>query len=417
MKRLAQLGGTTTAGDAVHAARLALRRRGVVEGPALEAYEASLAKATGAASAISFSAGRVGLYGILRGLAIGEGDEVIVPLPTHVVVTNAVRYTGATPVYADCRLTDFNVDPDAVGAAISPRTRALLVQHTFGVPADMEPLLALASEHGVALIEDCVHALGATWRGRAVGGIGLAGFFSTEETKVISTTMGGAVVTSDDGLAGYLRRFQDECPPPPAALARRRLAKLALYHVLTEPHLHVVTRPAYELFGGRNPLPVPTTPEELAGERPPRYEERLAAGQAELALRQLARLGENLAHRRAIATAYERALAPLGFAAPEVAADVEPAWVRYPVRVADRGTAVRALRRHTVPGTWFTSVQEEAIRPTINGYVAGTCPRAETAARELVNLPTHERVRLEDVEALAHALAGVDPAETRDNPS
>jgi dTDP-4-amino-4,6-dideoxygalactose transaminase len=410
VRRLAQLGGTTTGGDAAHALALAARRRGLIEGPALARYEDELARHSGADHALSFAAGRVALFGILRGLGIGRGDEVIVPLPTHIVVTNAVRYTGATPVYVDCRLTDFNIDPEAAAAAIGPGTRAILVQHTFGVPADMEPLLALAGEHGIALIEDCVHALGATWRGRGVGGIGRAGFFSTEETKVISTTMGGAAVTSDQDLAEYLRRFQDECPAPGPSLTRRRLAKLALYHVLTEPHVHVATRPAYELFGGRNPLPVPTSPEELAGERPPEYEQRLAAGQADLALRQLARLGENLAHRRAIARAYAEALAPLGFEPPAVAPDAEPAWVRYPVRVADRDAAIRALRRRTVPGTWFTSVQEEAVRPTINGYVEGSCPRAEQAARELVNLPTHGRVTAADVTRLVEVVSELQPA-------
>jgi dTDP-4-amino-4,6-dideoxygalactose transaminase len=410
VRRLAQLGGTTTRGDAARAVALAARRTALVDGPALIRYEEEVARWAGAAHAISFAAGRIGLFGILRGLGVGPGHEVIVPVPTHIVVTNAVRYTGATPVYVDCRLTDFNVDPEQVAAAIGPRTRAVLVQHTFGIPADMEALLGMTGERDVPLVEDCVHALGATWRGRPVGGIGVAGFFSTEETKIISTTMGGAAVTGDDELAEHLRRFQRECPPPGRSLTRRRLAKLALYHVLTEPHVHTVTRPAYELFGGRNPLPVPTSPEELAGERPPEYEQRLAAGQADIGLRQLARLDGNLAHRRAIAAEYAAALGPHGFAPPVVADDAEPAWVRYPVRVADRDAAIRVLRRHVVPGTWFTSVQEEAVRPTINGYAAGSCPRAETAARELINLPTHQRVTPDDARALAKVVARLEPA-------
>jgi perosamine synthetase len=409
-RRIAQLGGTTSAGDAAHALALAARPGRLIDGPAIERYEAELARRVGADAAISFGAGRIALFGMLRELGVGPGHEVVVPLPTHIVVTNAVKYVGATPVYADCRLADFNVDPERMAAAIGPQTRALLVQHTFGIPADMEPLLELAREHELPLIEDCVHALGATWRGRPVGGIGTAGFFSTEETKVISTTMGGAAVTSDPGLGQRMRAFQRECPPPGRSLTARRLAKLSVYHVLTQPHLHTATRPVYELFGGRNPLPVPTSAEELAGERPAQYEERLAAGQAEIGLSQLERLDENLAHRRRMAAEYTAALGPMGFIAPVVAYDAEPAWVRYPVRVANRDAAIRALRRRTVPGTWFTSVQEEAVRPTINGYVAGTCPRAEQAARELVNLPTHPRVSAKDVAAIVDAMSNVQPA-------
>jgi len=409
-RRIAQLGGTTSAGDAARALALAARPRRLIDGPAIERYEAELARCVGAESAVSFGAGRIALFGMLRELGVGAGDEVIVPLPTHIVVTNAVKYLGATPVYADCRLTDFNVDPERAAALIGPRTKALLVQHTFGIPADMESLLALAAEHELPLIEDCVHALGATWRGRPVGGIGTAGFFSTEETKIISTTMGGAGVTSDPRLAEGLRAFQRECPAPSRSLTARRLVKLAAYYVLTQPHIHTAARPAYELLGGYQPLPVPTSEEELAGERPDHYEERLAAGQAEIALRQLAHLGENVAHRRRVAAAYTAALGPMGFVAPVVADDAEPAWVRYPVRVADREAAIRALRRRTVPGTWFTSVQEEAVRPTINGYVAGTCQQAETAARELVNLPTHPRVSAKDVAAIVEAMSSVEPA-------
>jgi perosamine synthetase len=409
-RRIAQLGGTTSAGDAGRALVLAARPGRLIEGPAIERYEAALARSVGAEHAISFGAGRIALFGILRELGVGEGDEVIVPLPTHIVVTNAVKYLGAKPVYADCRLADYNIDPDGVAALIGPRTRALLVQHTFGIPADMEKLLAVTAENDVPLIEDCVHALGATWRGRPVGGIGRAGFFSTEETKIISTTMGGAGVTSDDRLAEGVRAFQRECPPPGRSLTARRLVKLALYYVLTEPHVHTAARPAYEALGERQPLPVPTSEAELAGERPEHYEERLAAGQAEIALAQLARLGENLAHRRRVAAEFAAALGPMGFVAPVVADDAEPAWVRYPVRVADREAAIRTLRRHIVPGTWFTSVQEEAVRPTINGYVAGTCPQAERAARELVNLPTHPRVGAKDVAAIVEAMSSLEPA-------
>jgi perosamine synthetase len=409
-RRTAQLGGTTNAGDAVRALALAARPRRLMEGPALERYEAELARCVGADFAISFGAGRVALYGILRELGVGEGDEVIVPLPTHIVVTNAVSYLGAQPVYADCRLTDFNIDPEGLAALIGPRTKAILVQHTFGIPGDLEVLLAIAAERELPLIEDCVHALGATWRGRPIGGIGTAGFFSTEETKIISTTMGGAGVTSDPQLAERVRAFQRECPPPRRSLTARRLAKLALYYVLTEPHVHTVTRPVYELLGGYQPLPVPTSDEELAGERPEHYEERLAAGQAEIALRQLARLDQNIAHRRRVAAEYAARLGPLGFSAPVVADDADPAWVRYPVRVRDRDAAIEALRRRTVPGTWFTSVQEEAIRPTLNGYAAGACPNAERAARELVNLPTHPRVGTGDVAAIVEAMSSVEPA-------
>lgn len=413
-RHLAQLGGTTTTGDAALAAAHAVRRSPRASGPQIRCYEQGLARVAGVEHAVVFGSGRVALFAILEALGAGGGTEVIVPLPTHVVVPNAVRYLGATPVYADCRLSDYNVDPDAVEAAISPRTRAVLVQHTFGNPADLERLLDIAQRRDVPLVEDCVHALGASWRGRPVGSVGVAGFFSTEETKIVSTTMGGAAVTSDLVLEQRLREFQAACPAPDPALVRGRLAKLAIYHVLMHPRAHRLVRPLYELGGGRNPLPQPTTAEELAGKRPERYEERLAAGQAELGSRQLARLDANLVQRERVADRYAAGLAPLGFAPPAVAPESRPAWVRYPVRVADRPAAERVLRKWIVPGTWFTSVQEEAVDPAINGYRPGSCPRAELAARQLVNLPTHPRVTAADADCIIEAMAAVEPAAGQD---
>jgi perosamine synthetase len=404
-RRLAILGGTTTWGDCAAALRLLVDVRSLVKGPALVEYERAFADRIGVRHALAFAHGRVGLYGLLRSLGVGPGDEVLVPLPTHVVVANAVRYTGAAPVFVDCRADSWNIDLEQVERLVTPRTRALLLQHTFGTPADIDGALALGHSHGFDVIEDCVHALGATHRCRPVGSFGRAAFFSTEETKTISSTMGGMVVTADDELAERLRGFQATCRWPGRWLAARYLLKLVGYHVLTQPRLHRYTRPAYEALGRRNPLPGPTSSDEREGRRPSTYEERLSNAQAALALRQLRRLDENLAHRRRIAEVYATHLAPLGGGPPARDDADEPAFVRYPLRVPDRAAAVRAIAPHAVPGLWFTSVLEEAETPAHGGYRSSTCPTAEDAARTLVNLPTHLRVTEDDAAIIARAAA------------
>jgi len=201
-RRNALLGGTTTRHDVATALRCLALPASLADGTAVETLETSFAASTGAGHAVSFAAGRVGLYGILRCLGIGAGDEVLVPVPTHIVVANAVRYTGAQPVYVDCDLSSYNIDVAQAQERLTPRTRALLVQHTFGVPADVEQARDLALRNGLYLIEDCVHALGAAIGNGQVGTFGHAAFFSTEETKTISTTMGGIVTTGDAELAG-----------------------------------------------------------------------------------------------------------------------------------------------------------------------------------------------------------------------
>jgi dTDP-4-amino-4,6-dideoxygalactose transaminase len=342
----------------------------------------------------------------LRALGVGPGDEILLQVPTHIVVANAIRYTGATPVYVDCDRSTYNMNLEQAERRVTPRTKALVLQHTFGIPADMDAVRTLSERHGIEIIEDCVHALGATYRGKQVGSFGRAAFFSTEETKTISTTMGGMVVTGDDRLAAKLRAFQMECAPAPRPLTRRYLLKLLAYHVLSAPTIHRYPRALYELIGRRNPLPQATTPTELRGGRPAGYERRLSNAQAAIGLSQLRTLRSNLAHRREVSEIYVRRLANLGFEPPRPPEAAVPAYVRFPIWVPDRAVAVATARAHAVLGTWFTSVLEESTSPAAGGYEPGTCPQAELAARHLVNLPTHPRVTRRDAELIAAALGG-----------
>ena len=413
-RRLALLGGTTAGSDCLVALRYLASPRQLVRGPAIAAYERAFADEIGVRFAFSFSSGRVGLYGLLRGLGIGGGDEVLLQVPTHIVVANAIRYAGATPAYSDCGLDTYTMDLEDAERRITSRTRALLLQHTFGIPVDMDAALALARRYGLVVIEDCVHSLGARYAGRPAGSLGKAAFFSTEETKTISSTMGGMVVTDDADLADRLRAFQAGCAWPAPSLAARYVLKLVLYHLLSQPHIHHRSRPLYERLGRRHGLPRPTSPQETRGLKPPNFEQRLSNAQAALALRQLRRLTPNLEHRAATARAYSAAL-PDSFA-PRPPVGAEPAYVRYPVWVNDRAAAIRAVAPHSVLGTWFTSVLEESASPAAGAYAPGSCPRAELAATHLVNLPTHLRVQAGDVEAISSALSGLVSTPSRRDP-
>ena len=403
-RRVTVLSGTTTFIDCLVALCYLIDRRQLVQGPAIAEYEQAFARQVGVRYAYSFCHGRVGLYGLLLGLGIGPGDEVLLQVPTHIVVANAIRYTGARPVYVDCQLDNYNMDLEQAEQRITPRTKLLMLQHTFGIPVELDAALNLARRHGLEVIEDCVHALGATYDGRPVGSFGRAAFFSTE-VKTISTTMGGMVVTDDAELAAHMQAFQQRCACPPAWLTARYILKLVLYHCLTEPHLYHYTRTIYELFGRRNPLPQATASEEGRGDRPANYEQRFSNAQAVLGLRQLRRLEKNLAHRRATAAAYSVRLSEAGFDVPRPPAKAEPAFARYPVWVEDPDVTRRMAARHATLGTWFTSVLEEADAPAYGDYEMGSCPRAEAAARHLINLPTHLRVSTHDVESIVSAVA------------
>jgi dTDP-4-amino-4,6-dideoxygalactose transaminase len=145
----------------------------------------------------------------LAAAGIGEGDEVIVPDYTFFATASAVATVNAIPVPVDIDPDTFCIDPDAAERAIGPRTRAIIAVHLAGHPADLDRLGDLCTRHGLALIEDCAHAHGSSWRGQPVGGHGTAGTFSFQQSKLITAGEGGAIVARDDATAARIRSFAD----------------------------------------------------------------------------------------------------------------------------------------------------------------------------------------------------------------
>ena len=408
MRRLLATIGGTDLGDLRLALRLLLQPGRLIQGPVIETYERAFAAEVGAQCAVSFASGRVALYAILRALGVGQGDDVLLSVPTHIVVANAIRYVGARPVFVDCDPATYGMDLDMAERLITPASRVLLVQHTFGIPIDLDHASELARRRGLVLVEDCVHALGARYGGRSVGSVGRAAFFSTEETKTITSTMGGMAVTNDPDLGARMRDIQAEAEWPSRSLTARFVAKLAWRHVLTQPDIHPYTKPLYMFLRRAGFVPGPTSMTEAQGDRPAHYLQRLTNAQAALALRQLRRLEANVAHRNAAAAVYERRLRPAGLRLTDPPPGAIPVYLRYPVWVRDRDATVRAAASRAMLGRWFTSVLEECVRPEDGGYVPGLAPHAEEAARHLINLPTHRRVRLDDIEAITRSVIATE---------
>jgi perosamine synthetase len=411
LRHIALLGGTADFNDFLYTLpRLALPLN-FNSGKTIEKYENFFADLNHCKHGITFSSGRVGLFGLLKSFGIGEGDEVLLHVPSHIVVPNAIRYTGAKPVYTDCNLNDYNIDVQKAKEKITSKTKAIILQHTFGIPADISGVLKLAEENNLIVIEDCVHALGGTYEGKFLGSFGTASFFSTEETKMISTTMGGIVLTDDSTLSEKMKEFRTECAVPEFWLTYKYLLKFSLYYLLLQPYVHKYARAVYEFFGNRLPLPRPTTYDELIGEKPSKYLVRFSNVQSEIGLRQLKHLQENLTHRRKIAQLYNERLQELKLKRVIIPEHSNPSYVRYPVWVRDRKEAERRFKKYGVLGLWFTSVLEEAVDPANVGYEKGSCPNAEAASKHLINLPNHLRVSERDAVRLLSIIQDLIPSE------
>ena len=153
--------------------------------------------------------GTVGLRLALMAVGIEAGDEVIVPPYTFLATASAVLEANATPVFADLDLETFNIDPAAVEAAITPRTRAIIPVHLAGLPVDLDAILDIARRHNLVVIEDAAHAHGAEYRGRRVGAIGALGMFSFQSSKNLCSGEGGILLTNDDELAERVRSIHN----------------------------------------------------------------------------------------------------------------------------------------------------------------------------------------------------------------
>jgi dTDP-4-amino-4,6-dideoxygalactose transaminase len=181
----------------------------VVQGPYVEQFEGKFCEFTGAKHSVATSSCTTALHIAVAALGLAPGDEVLVPAFTWVSTANVVEYMGAKPVFVDIDLTTFNVDPELLEAAVTPRTVGIIPVHLFGLAADMDPILELASEHDLWVVEDAACAFGTRYRGAHAGTFGDAGCFSFHPRKSITTGEGGMLTTGSDELAELSRSLRD----------------------------------------------------------------------------------------------------------------------------------------------------------------------------------------------------------------
>jgi dTDP-4-amino-4,6-dideoxygalactose transaminase len=179
------------------------------EGAKVPEFESAWANYTQTRHCVAVTNGTHALEVALLGLGIGEGDEVIVTDYTFFASASAVACVNAVPILVDVDPDTFCIDPDAVTAAITPRTRAVIAVHIAGHPADLDRLTAICARHGLALIEDCAHAHGSAWNGTPVGGFGAAGTWSFQQSKLMTAGEGGAVIAQDAKVAAAVRSYAD----------------------------------------------------------------------------------------------------------------------------------------------------------------------------------------------------------------
>lgn len=350
--------------------------------------------------ALAFQRGRDALYVLLKAMEIGDGDEVILQAYTCVVVPNAIQYTGAHPIYVDIEDGGYNIDPELIEAAITQRTKAIIVQHTFGEPADLEKIQKICQKHKLLLIEDCAHALSAEYNGKKVGTFGDAAIYSFGRDKIISSVWGGAVSTDDPVLAKKVKAFRDDLPLPTLIQTKQ-----ALCH----PLLFALIKPFYRFKFGKGLLmfaqkiqliPRVIYPKEKKGLKPKFFPQQMSNILARLALHQLKKIERFKKHRLKIAERYQETLQASSFQLP--VSNPDSAWLRYTITTPEASNILKRARKKGVYlGDWYRTVlAPKDCPPEFFQYHPGSCPRAEKAAEETLNLPTHIQMDEGKVESI-----------------
>ena len=355
-----------------------LRSDWLTTGPKVDEFEEQFATWVGAKHAVSFSSGTAALHGAAFAAGVGRGNEAITTPMTFCATANCVLYLEAKPVFADVSPDTLNLEPREVTKKLSSRTKAIIAVDYAGHPADLSPLNALAKQHGLALIEDACHALGAEYGGKRVGGIADMTVFSFHPVKHLTTGEGGMVTTNNTTLAETLRRFRNHGI---SSEARQRQQAGQWFYEMT-------------LLG---------------------FNYRLTDFACALGISQLRKLDENLARRRTIAALYTRAFRELpGVVAPAVRDDVNPAWHLYPIRLklealsANRGEIFRALRAENIGvNVHYIPVHTHPYYRERFGYKGGECPVAEDAYERLISLPMFHGMTDQDVNDVVEAVVKV----------
>ena len=362
----------------------------------------ALTGGTPAKHVFTFWKGRIALYGTLKALGIGSGDTVIVPGYTCAAVPAAVKFAGASSVYADIDPESYcpslGTYSDALEAHAHGRVKALILQHTYGIPGDITRIAAWAREQGMALIEDCAHALGTRYRQddgswQEVGHTGDAAFFSSQWSKPVSTGLGGWLVTSDRSLAERLARFHNqECSAPSFRELSLLAGQLTAREIFSSPRWYWSAAEAFRKLSDFGIFVGTNEDGEFEGRMPEQYAKKMSRLQEWLLRRRLANQAL-LARRRNLKLAYDEALHSCGLPTLHVSENADPVLLRYPVRVKNKDEVLRLARRRRIElGDWFNHpLHPREADAEAFGYRPGFCPEGERAANEVVNLPLTER--------------------------
>jgi dTDP-4-amino-4,6-dideoxygalactose transaminase len=353
-------------------------------GPKVQAFEEGIREVAGAEYAVALSC-TAGMHLALLALDIGPGDEVITTPLTFAATVNVILHAGATPVLADVADDDHNIDLAQIEAKITSRTRAIMPMHYGGQPCQMDGLLALANKHGLRVVEDAAHAIGASYRGRPIGALSDASVFSFYPIKPITTGQGGMLTTNNQDLADRVRLLS----------------------------LHGLSKNAWNRYSEKGSAEY----QVLA----PGFNYAMTDIQAAIGIHQVRKLASFQQRRAEIAGRYDGLFADLPeIATPFVRDEIEHAWHLYPIRLQldrlriDRDEFISELRERGIgTSVHFIPIHLHPYYREALNLGPGDFPIAEQIYKGLISLPIYPKMEDSDIERVAAAVCEIAEAARR----
>jgi dTDP-4-amino-4,6-dideoxygalactose transaminase len=382
-----------------------------IQGPQIDEFERAFEQRAGSGTAISAAYGRIAFYYILKALALPAGSEIIFPSLTFWVVPELARVAGLTVVFADVDPATFNLDPDSVERLITDKTRAIVPTHLYGLPCDMDRVLDIASRHNLVVIEDCAHALGATYRGRPVGTFGTGALFSFQTLKPLNCYGGGMALVQDAAVAAKVRAIVDALPWPSEKRVRDRLLMGRLQRIFIKPWVFSISLfPVLWLSALIDANPDVFLWEKIRSLHPlpDQYTERFPNVQAAIGLAALAHLDDWTAQVQANARRVDGVLGTLaGIQVPRVPPDRTHVYYQYCVYGSgDRprdDLVVRCVRRGVDVETLHVDV------PPDMELFQGATAQADGARRaaQAMQIPIYAGLTREQIDRVATTVRDV----------
>jgi len=365
----------------------------IVNGSFIEEYKNNLKTKLNSKNIYTFASGRMGFYTILKSIGIKAKDEIIIPSYTCIVVPNAIIYSGAKPIYCDIKEDDFNIDVDKIESLITPNTKVLYAQHTFGQMCDINAIMTLAKKHNLLVIEDTALAIGAKLNSKFAGTIGDFGYYSTDRSKVINTGLGGIVSVNNEKHLDSFEKYYEDIPFLNEEYSKK-IARTFMINLFTlNPYTYwfgkflnallskfkMMTYFLDEQFTDMNEI-----------KKYP-YPAKLSNIFAKIGISQIKSLSNNIDNRKNIVKYYNNLL---NIYSDDYINDDRNIFLRYSFLVKNRDYWEHKFSSKIDLSIWFKTIASGKNENfEVIGYEVGTNDVSEYVCDHIFNLPTHNKVK------------------------